>query len=205
MLAHLLDLEKPLYFTIDDFLSAEECALLIGRIDAANPEVAPISRASGPVMDLDTRNNRRVMFEDWALAGLLFERVRPHVPTELRGTRPVGANERLRCYRYDVGQRFRPHYDGAFQRSPTERSRLTFLVYLNEGFEGGETALLDLDVTVKPRTGRALLFQHAILHEGCEVTAGVKYALRSDVMYEQEVDAQGRPVDSWGVRLPRCV
>ena len=186
MFAHLLDLKKPLYFTIDDFLSAEECASLIARIDAAGPEVAPISRASGPVVDLDTRNNRRVMFEDWALAGLLFERVEAHVPAELNGTRAVGANERLRCYRYDVGQRFRPHYDGAFQRSPSERSRLTFLVYLNEGFEGGDTALLDLGVSVKPRAGMALLFQHAILHEGCEITAGVKYALRSDVMYRQD-------------------
>ncbi len=183
MLAHLLDLEKPLYYTVEDFFTPEECAFLIARIDAAKPEVAPISRASGPVMDLDTRNNRRVMFEDWALAGLLFDRVRPHVPAELRGARAVGANERLRCYRYDVGQRFRPHYDGAFQRSPLERSRLTFLVYLNDGFLGGETALLDLGVSVKPRAGMALLFQHAILHEGCEVTEGVKYALRSDVMY----------------------
>lgn len=189
MLAHLLDLEKPLYFTVDDFLSQAECAFLVARIDAANPEVAPISRAGGPVMDLETRNNRRVMFEDWALAGLLFERVQPHLPGDLRGTRAVGANERLRCYRYDVGQRFRPHYDGAFQRSPTQRSRLTFLVYLNDGFVGGETALLDLGVTIEPRIGRALLFQHAILHEGCEIRAGVKYALRSDVMYEQSTAA----------------
>jgi hypothetical protein len=28
----------------------------------------------------------------------------------------------------------------------------------------------------------ALLFQHQLLHEGCVVTSGVKYVLRSDVM-----------------------
>ena len=71
-----------------------------------------------------------------------------------------GANERLRCYRYAPGQRFAPHHDGSFFRSDDERSLLTFMIYLNEGFEGGETALLDLERVIVPRTGMALLFQH---------------------------------------------
>jgi prolyl 4-hydroxylase len=97
----------------------------------------------------------------------------------------VGANERLRCYRYAPGQRFKPHFDGSFARDHDERSLLTFMVYLNDDFEGGETALLDLDQMVAPKTGSALLFQHPILHEGCTVTRGVKYALRSDIMYRR--------------------
>ena len=40
------------------------------------------------------------------------------------GRRPVGVNERFRCYRYVPGQQFKAHYDGAFQRlgqaHPTE-------------------------------------------------------------------------------------
>ena len=185
MFAHLLDLEKPLYLTIDDLLSPEECAALIARVEAEGPQIAPISRASGAVVDLATRNNTRVLFDDPVLARLLFERARPRLPNVLQGMVAVAANERLRAYRYREGQRFRPHYDGAFVRSESERSQLTFMIYLNEGFQGGETALLDLGVTVKPRVGMALLFQHAILHEGCEVTAGVKYALRSDIMYRR--------------------
>jgi hypothetical protein len=47
------------------------------------------------------------------------------------------------------------------------------------------TAFPDYDVEVVPRTGMALLFQHALVHEGCVVTHGVKYALRSDVMYRR--------------------
>ena len=31
----------------------------------------------------------------------------------------------------------------------------------------------------------ALLFQHRLLHEGAEVTAGVKYVVRSDIMYRR--------------------
>ena len=50
----------------------------------------------------------------------------------------------------------------------------------------GATDFHDHDIAVTPRTGMALLFQHMLLHEGCVVTSGTKYALRSDVMYRVE-------------------
>jgi hypothetical protein len=55
------------------------------------------------------------------------------------------------------------------------------MVYLNEGFAGGETAFLDRVVT--PRTGRALIFRHELPHEGRPVERGLKYALRTDIMF----------------------
>jgi len=57
------------------------------------------------------------------------------------------------------------------------------MVYLNEDFTGGTTAFHDFGVEATPRTGAALLFQHQLLHEGCVVRSGIKYVLRSDVMY----------------------
>lgn len=185
MYAAHLDLDQPLVWTVDGVLTAEECAALITRIDASRPEVATIDAPGGPKLDTATRNNTRVIFDDAALAADLFSRVRAHLPEELMGMRAVGANERFRCYRYDVGQRFAPHLDGSFVRDAQERSLLTFMVYLNEGFEGGETAFLDLDRVIVPRAGSALFFQHPIPHEGCTVTRGVKYAIRTDVMYRQ--------------------
>ena len=178
-----LDHTAPLVFTVDGVLSADECAGVIDRIESLGPTVAPITTAVGPVMRTDVRNNTRVMFDDTALAQILFERIVPHVPAVLCGMKPVGTNERFRCYRYEHEQRFAPHYDGAFIRDEHERSLLTFMVYLNEGFGGGTTTFHDFGVDVVPATGRALLFQHFLLHEGCSVTSGVKYALRTDVMY----------------------
>jgi hypothetical protein len=180
-----LDHSGPLVFTVDDVLSANECAGLIDRIESLKPSAAPIMTASGPAMRSDIRNNTRVMFDDPALAQLLYERVASHVPQQLCEMTPVGANERFRCYRYDVDQRFAPHYDGAFVRDDDDRSLLTFMVYLNEGFRGGETHFHDFDVRVSPKTGMALLFQHHQIHEGRYVNAGVKYALRTDVMYRR--------------------
>jgi hypothetical protein len=180
-----LDHSKPLAFTLDDVLTAAECASLIDRIETLGPSAAPITTSAGFVMRPDIRNNERVMFDDVTLAKDLFDRVASHVPSRLCNMQPVGANERFRCYRYSPGQRFAPHYDGAFERNDTERSLLTLIVYLNEGFEGGETGFLDFDVTAVPRTGSALLFQHYMLHEGVSVRSGTKYVLRSDVMYRE--------------------
>ena len=181
-----LDSFNPLVLTVADVLTRGECAALIARIEAAGPTVAPITTGRGFELRPDLRNNTRVMFDDAALAARLFEAVRPHVPARLETEWELcGANERLRCYRYAPGQYFGPHFDGAYVRHRDERSLLTFLVYLNECEAGGDTGFLDLGLTVRPATGTALLFNHLLLHEGAEVKAGLKYALRSDLMYRR--------------------
>ena len=124
---------------------------------------------------------------------------------------PVGLNSRLRCYRYRRGQLFKPHHDGQQlgleQRSDTLtqderlRSWFTCLIYLStEGrdFEGGATALYhegDEDehpaepaLRVSPSQGSALVFPHgehpdSVLHAGEKVTAGTKYAIRTEFLY----------------------
>ena len=182
-----LDGRNPLVLTVDDVLSRDECAALISRIVAEGPTAAPITTHRGFEMRPDIRNNTRVMFDDVALAGLLFERLRAAIPERLEGHWLVcGANERLRCYRYEAGQYFAPHFDGAFRRSRDEVSLLTLIVYLNECPGGGATNFPGLERTVTPKPGRALLFNHHLLHEGAVVTQGLKYAVRSDVMYRRK-------------------
>ena len=66
-------------------------------------------------------------------------------------------------------------------------SKLTFMVYLTNVAKGGETRFYDSDMkithAVQPTVGKALVFEHAILHEGVAVEEGSKYVLRTDVMY----------------------
>jgi prolyl 4-hydroxylase len=178
-----LDLSHPMLWTVADLLPPDLCAAQIARIEAAAPAPAPITTLRGAVMRPDIRNNDRVVFDDPELAADLLARVRGHVPELLSGMRLCGANERLRCYRYRPGQRFAPHYDGAFVRDDREQSLVSYLVYLNDDFVGGETNFLQLGQTIVPRAGTALLFQHRLLHEGAEVREGCKYVLRSDLMY----------------------
>lgn len=180
-----LDHSAPLAWTIPGVLDAAECRAAIARIEALGPVDAPITTAQGFVMRPDVRNNQRVVFDDLELAAKLYARVSASIPRRLFGVTPVGANERFRCYRYAEGQRFAPHFDGAYRRNADERSELTLIVYLNADFAGGATAFHDEGVAAVPRAGTALLFQHQMLHEGCVVTAGIKYAMRSDVMYRR--------------------
>jgi prolyl 4-hydroxylase len=180
-----LDHTQPLVFTVADVLTEAECRREIDRVEALGPRLAPINTGRGFVEDPEIRNNERVMFDDHVLAAELYARVRDALPDPLCHWHPAGANERFRCYRYRPGQRFAPHYDGSFRRSADEESLLTFMVYLNDGFAGGDTTFLHLDLRVAPRPGLALLFQHRLLHEGSRVDEGVKYVMRSDIMYRR--------------------
>jgi len=178
-----LEFAHPFVWTVDGVLDAEERRLLVERTTALGFAAAPITTARGFEMRPDIRNNTRVMFDDFELARELFARLRAHVPSEMFGRKVSGTNERFRVYRYDVGECFRAHYDGAFIRNENEQSYLTLMVYLNEDFEGGETRFLEFQFGVTPRSGMALLFQHQLFHEGAPVRSGVKYVLRTDVMY----------------------
>jgi prolyl 4-hydroxylase len=182
-----LDATAPLAWTVDDFLPAGECDAMIDRMEREGITPAPVTTHRGAVMRPDIRNNDRASFDDPALAKSLFERVRPHVPKVLQASwHAVGCNERFRAYRYEPGQYFAPHYDGCFRRSADEESLLTFLVYLNGDFMGGETNFLDHATSIVPKKGMALLFQHRLLHEGARLVSGTKYVLRSDVMYRRD-------------------
>jgi hypothetical protein len=181
------ELDGERVFVIQAFLTPAECEGHIRRSEAAGYGDAPITTARGFVMRKDIRDNARVIVDDEGLAGSLFERARSFLPARMERRYLLGLNERFRYYRYDVGQTFLPHYDGSFERSSLEGSRLTFMIYLNDGFAGGETAFYEHDGTprlrVAPKQGTALVFEHRQLHEGAPVESGRKYVLRTDVMY----------------------
>jgi hypothetical protein len=181
-----------LLFTVAGLLTPDECRRLIDRGEGFGFEPASVAMASGPRMMTNVRNNDRVTFDDPDLAEGLWERARPHVPPTLDGAVAVGLNERLRFYRYDASQKFRAHRDGVVERSPTERSRLTFMVYLNADATGGQTVfyseervggLRQVAASIDPQVGTGLFFAHEWWHEGAPVLSGRKYVLRTDVMY----------------------
>ncbi|MEQ1566422.1 MAG: 2OG-Fe(II) oxygenase [Myxococcota bacterium] len=181
MYAGFLDLTLPLWWTVDDALPPALTDRYAHRmITATDAEPGLIS---GGVYDPVRRNNTRVMWDDASEADGLLERVRDHVPTEMSGRHLAGANPRLRLYRYTAGQRHSAHWDTIVTLPDGRRSQLTLVVYLNDGFEGGETEFPELGEVVAPRRGRALLFQHRVLHRASEVRSGEKVVLRTDVLY----------------------
>ena len=138
-------------------------------------------------------------------------------------TRP---NERMRFLKYEGGEYFRPHCDGSYETpGGEERSYFTLHVYLSDAevvttkeliprfrkgqksskiLVGGATTFHSYDMKrrydVLPKAGRVLLFQHRdLIHSGDDVVRGVKYTMRTDLMYALEKDGgaskslNGRP------------
>ena len=170
-------------FTIEGFLSPEECAGFIARSEGMGYAEAAIRGDDGERVYKDARNNDRIIFDDRELANALFGRARPLLPPSIDDWQVSGFNERWRFYRYDQAQQFSWHQDGTVRLSPDEESMLTFMIYLNDGFEGGST---DFGwESVKPVQGTALVFPHRLRHQGATVRSGVKYVLRTDVLYRR--------------------
>ncbi|CAK9005098.1 Fe2OG dioxygenase domain-containing protein [Durusdinium trenchii] len=137
----------------------------------------------------------------------LFRRCE-HLLPSIAGCRPLGLNAKFRCYRYQKGDYFKPHTDGSWDGSRItskgfqsdaygdRHSQLTFLILLTEDYEGGCTRFLvgedDKDhVAVRTPKGGVLCFPHGYhpdspLHEGAEIHSGVKYIVRTEVLYPME-------------------
>jgi hypothetical protein len=126
-----------------------------------------------------------------------------------------GLNARFRFYRYGIGDFFKLHTDGSWPGSrvknghlvqdafPELRSQYTYLIFLNDGYEGGRTqffvsksdpkkpAKLQDDVneiSISTPKGAALCFPHGThplhcLHAGEEITSGTKYIIRTDILF----------------------
>lgn len=100
---------------------------------------------------------------------------------------PDAYGEFLSVMRYRPGEQYRPHFDIIPPGPDLERNgqRIkTALLYLNDGFEGGETAFLVPDLKVRGGLGDVLVFSNVLpdglgdpasRHAGLPVTSGEKW------------------------------
>lgn len=77
--------------------------------------------------------------------------------------------------RYTEGEYFEPHRDSI--HGYPEGRKLSFVVYLNDDFDGGQTEFLEAQVNVEPVAGNALVFPSSLMHQGKTVTRGRKFVL----------------------------
>mmetsp|Transcript_150136 Transcript_150136/g.273291 ORF Transcript_150136/g.273291 Transcript_150136/m.273291 type:complete len:368 (+) Transcript_150136:56-1159(+) len=111
--------------------------------------------------------------------------------------KPVGINPCFRVCKYTPGGFFLPHHDGGFEEDDTTWSFKTFMMYLNDDFIGGPTNFYEesqphyrapdpakIRYVFRPQLGSCLVFNHCYCHDGGELESGVKYLLRTEVMYK---------------------
>lgn len=94
---------------------------------------------------------------------------------------PAENGEAAQVLRYQPGQQYKPHHD--FVRAAENQRTMTALVWLNEGYDGGETTFLKTGLKVKGRKGDAVVFRNTLAdrsldpmteHAGLPVKRGTK-------------------------------
>ncbi|KAM9942967.1 hypothetical protein ACTFIT_006362 [Dictyostelium discoideum] len=181
---------KLFAITIDDVFTEEECKEWIDLTEKTGYEPALVNIGYGQQQLMtDIRNNDRCIIDSVEMADKIYQRVKKFIPhTFNQKWEVVSLNERLRFLRYYVGQEFKKHQDGNYKRNNGETSFITLQLYLNNVEEGGSTKFFlksgQNEIEIIPKPGKVLLFQHNIWHQGSPVTKGVKYVIRTDVMYD---------------------
>ena len=180
--------EVPGVFQLSNVLSKSECQRLIGITESL--EYLPDAAVSLP---RSVRHNHNVTWVvDEKTCEIIWQRcasLMGDVKGIFSGKKALGLNARFRFYRYQKGDFFKPHTDGAWPGSrivdrqlvtnayPDRWSQLSFLIFLSDQYEGGSTQFhLNKDdaaqpsrqqgqaITVNLRTamGAALCFPHGM-------------------------------------------
>lgn len=159
--------------------SAEECAYLMAlATPALRPSVIVDPETGRPKPD-PVRTSDGMNFgpaqEDLAV-NALNRRLAAATGTDYE------CGEPLHVLRYVPGQEYKPHLD-ALPAVANQRT-WTAIVYLNGGYEGGETVFPELGLSAKGEPGDCLVFRNvdeagrgdpSARHAGTPVTGGVKW------------------------------
>ena len=168
-------------FTIDNFLTPEECEELMAQSESLGYKPADVDVHGQRQMLSMVRTNERVDMESPEIAKRFWEKLKTIILPVAGGKQPVGLTPFFRFYRYEGEQKFNLHKDGS-KEFEGKHTQLTLLVYLNSLDKSGATRFRDAKLEVFPKTGRALIFRHELWHAGMPVANGAKYVLRTDVL-----------------------
>ena len=158
-------------------LSPSACARIVDAVCRSTRwRDAPLYAAPGAeaVVNPAVRNasllHERDLPDEAARAcAVIRERAAAHGDARARS---LAAGE-IQLVRYVPGGFFYTHVDAI--DAPSEWRKRSFVLYLNDDFDGGETTFTTAGVTVAPRTGYALSFPPFVPHRAEPVKEGEKY------------------------------
>ena len=185
--------ENPRIRVVERFAAPEVCRWLIER---SRGKLKPARMFDGTQANpLETRTCSDYIFDiTEADLVLLLVRERASRLTKL----PTATMEPPQIFHYAVGQEIKAHFDHVRAEGGYQGERIaTFLLYLNDDYEGGDLTFPRAGFSWKGRTGDAIFFANVdlagkadrmSLHAATPVTRGEKY------MFSQWI--QDRPVGS---------
>lgn len=175
---------------VQNLLSPSECQEIIEKQE---PFLIPTSGAYS--------SRLRHMYFDTKLSEILWDRLEQFygskqvVDEEGQTWKASHLNTFLRFCKYNPGGVFGPHHDGRRMMTVDQQSFMTVNIYLSTvpSLHGGATRVLDENDKnsvigrVQPLEGMASVFRDSLFHDGEALKDGVKYLLRTDIIFEREV------------------
>jgi len=180
--------DAPRVITIERFLSPESCRWIIDKarpqLDAARIKNPERGGANADAMRTNTGMGFSVLDTDLVIQ-------LAHARIAAATGAPVMHQEPTNILHYEPGQEYKPHFDfidpgvAHFARELQQvgQRTVTFLIYLNDDYEGGATVFPRLDWSFRGKTGDALAFWNITdgrpdsrtLHAGSPTSHGVKW------------------------------
>ena len=150
-----------------NFLTDDECSLLIGLGESGDLDFGRVLNKKlgyrkAKVTWFDTKNE-------------FTNKIKKRI-SELAEV-PLENQELFHFVKYNVSGEYKIHHDG------NDRIK-TALIYLNDGYEGGETHFPKVDRTIKPETGKLVIWNNynedgtkivESQHAGLPILFGTKY------------------------------
>ena len=167
-----LDVYRKDLYVVDNVFTKDQCREIIAGC-VFTRELT--NKFGEKFTDLEMRNDRGAITRK---TYNLLTKVRKVLPNA------TSLNPRVRVSKYSVGGRCAAHLDAQYRTSTH-----SVVVFLNTPTMGGELRFhhrrSHMDVT--PLVGRMVIFSQELVHESCEVLAGLKYAMRTDVLMSKAI------------------
>ncbi len=184
----LIHHNDPPIRTVEEFLDPRTCDYLMKVAEPFLNRAYVNDGAGGAQLD-PTRTNWAMSFFPLE-SDLVVQKVNKKIAELME--QPVSHGEPLSVMRYEPGQAYLPHYDYFNPDYPAHVSHLktggqrikTFLVYLNDGYEAGETQFPNLNWQFKGGIGDSIIFDNVredgslienSLHSGLPPLKGEKW------------------------------
>ncbi len=202
--------KEPEIYTIEDFISKEDCEHII-KLARPNLKRAMVGAGNGGEKDDGSYSSNRTGTNCWFKHNHdeIFLNIGKKIAKQVG--HPLANAEQFQIVHYDVGEEFKSHVDAWQQDGSKEHfynfknggnRLLTALVYLNDVEEGGGTKMTKLNYEIKAKQGKLLVFEDCFKgtnkinemseHCGMPVIKGEKFAFNLwfkecpfDINYEE--------------------
>ncbi|MCX7358452.1 MAG: 2OG-Fe(II) oxygenase [Alphaproteobacteria bacterium] len=180
--------DAPRVLTLEGFLAPGACAWIMDRarpsLDAARVKNAEQGGANVHALRTNTGMGFSLIDTD-----LVIQLTHARIAAAIG--QPVSHQEPTNILHYTPGQEYRPHFDFidpgvahfARELQTVGQRTTTFLIYLNDDYDGGATTFPRLDWSFKGKVGDALAFWNITdgrpdpltLHAGTPTSSGIKW------------------------------